>query len=269
MRVAPLLVLSISGCTSALSCQKQIQCCTENSFGCCDSVLPLTCLVAQCDYGSPPKIGVRMFRRCSFVILTCLALCVTRCFAEPASKLTVYNFSLVDLNSKVVPLSSFKGKVLLVVNLASLSAYHDQIESLNELQKTYQSQGLVVLGIPSSDFGGEEQKDISAIRHYYMDVLGISFPVFAPSILRGVHAIPLYNYLCDPKESVPGGDIHWNFTKFLIDRQGHPLARYEVSDDPGDVDFKVLIESALDGKLKKQAAQEKEQAQADSDEDAQ
>ena len=172
-------------------------------------------------------------------------------------KQTVYDFSLVDLDGKVVSLSAYKGKVLLVVNLASQSVYNGQIAALNDLQKTYSAQGLVVLGIPSSDFGSEELKDLAAVRKYYIDTAKVGFPVFAPAKTTGVGSIPLYHFLTDPKLGPPGGELHWNFTKFLIDRSGKPLARYEVSEDPADADFHVLIEKALAGKFKKSGGGDK------------
>jgi glutathione peroxidase len=185
-------------------------------------------------------------------------------------KKTIYDYSLVDLDGKETPLSSFKGKLLLIVNLASQSIYHDQIDALTELQKTYADQGLVVIGIPSADFGGEELKDPAALRKYYRETAHVTFPIFACASLRGVNEIPLYRFLTDPKQSLPGGDIHWNFTKFLVDRQGLPLARFEVHEDPADVDFHVTVENALAGKLKKQgesAKDDKAAGEDDSDDD--
>jgi glutathione peroxidase len=162
-----------------------------------------------------------------------------------------YDYSLVDLDGKEITLSTFKGKLLLIVNLASQSIYRDQIDALNDLQKTYADQGLVVIGIPSADFGGEELKDREALRKYYRETAHASFQVFASASLRGANEIPLYRFLTDAKQSLPGGDIHWNFTKFLVDREGSPLARYEVDEDPADVGFHVTVENALAGKLKK------------------
>ena len=181
------------------------------------------------------------------------------------SKKTVYDYSLVDLDGKETPLSTFKGKLLLIVNLASQSIYRDQIDALNELQKTYAGQGLVVIGIPSADFGGEELKDPEALRKYYRETTHVSFQVFASASLRGVNQIPLYRFLTDAKQSLPGGDIHWNFTKFLVDRQGMPLARYEVDEDPADVGFHVTVENALAGKLKKNGQSAKEDKAGDED----
>jgi glutathione peroxidase len=173
---------------------------------------------------------------------------------------TVYDFSLVDQDGKVVPLSTYKGKLLLIVNLASQSIYSSQIAALNELQKTYGERGLQIIGIPSSEFGNQVLKDPAAEHKYYTDTAHVDFPVFAGATLNGVNAIPLYQFLCDPKQSVPGGDIRWNYTKFLIGRDGKPLARYEVDVDPADIDFHVNIENALAGKLKKQAGGGRERA---------
>jgi glutathione peroxidase len=165
---------------------------------------------------------------------------------------TVYDYSLVDQDGKIVPLSTYKGKLLLIVNLASQSFYSTQIAALNELQKTYGPRGLQIIGIPSFEFGNQELKDPVAMRKYYADTAHADFPVFAAATLNGIDAIPLYQFLCNPKESVPGGDIRWNYTKFLIGRDGKPLARYELDIDPADIDFHVTIENALAGKLKKE-----------------
>jgi glutathione peroxidase len=180
---------------------------------------------------------------------------------------TVYDYSLVDADGKVVPLSTYKGKLLLIVNLASQSFYNTQIAALNDLQKTYGPRGLQIIGIPSSEFGNQELKDPAAVRKYYTDTAHVDFPVFASATLKGVNAVPLYQFLCDAKQSVPGGDIRWNYTKFLIGRDGKPLARYEVDIDPADIDFHVNIENALAGKLKKQGGGERQRAGGSGDDD--
>ncbi len=208
-----------------------------------------------------------MHRRLAVFLLMITLACTSLALPdEPATKQTVYDFSLIDINGKTIPLSSYKGKVLLIVNLASQSTYRDQIAALNDLEKNYAAEGLVVIGIPSSDFGDKELKEPAALREYYNNTVHVGFPVFAPAKLHGVDTIPLYSFLCDPKASVPGGDLHWNFTKFIIDREGKPLARYEVGEDPADISFRVHIELALAGKLKKQLATEKDKA-ADKDDD--
>ena len=209
-----------------------------------------------------------MRRKLVVPLFIALVLSVIPAFSEELSaKQTVYDFSLVDFDGKVVPLSTYKGKVLLIVNLASQSTYRDQIAGLNALQKDYADKGLMVIGIPSSDFGGEELKEPASLRSYYTEKQHANFPVFAAAKLHGVDTIPLYTFLCDPKKSIPGGSLHWNFTKFLIDREGKPLARYEVDQDPSDLDFHVTIEKALAGKLKKQGADKNHDAASQADDD--
>jgi len=174
----------------------------------------------------------RSVRRLIASFLMIVLACALRALPdEEGKKQTVYDFSLIDINGKTVPLSTYKGKILLIVNLASQSTYRDQVAALNDLEKSYAGEGLVVIGIPSSDFGGKELKDTAALRDYYNNTVHVAFPLFAPAKLHGVETIPLYSFLCDPKASVPGGDLHWNFTKFIIDREGKPLARYEVSEE--------------------------------------
>ena len=198
--------------------------------------------------------------RRTFVSLLAVIFCILPSFSqkppanpqEPSARQTVYDFSLVDMDGKVVPLSTYQGKVLLIVNLASQSIYSSQIAALNDLQKIYGPKGLQVIGIPSGDFGGEELKDPAAMKKYYTDTANVDFPVFAEATITGINAIPLYQFLCDPKLSVPGGPLNWSYTKFLIDRRGHPLARFEVDVDPANIDFHVTIEDALAGKFKKE-----------------
>ena len=103
----------------------------------------------------------------------------------PAKHKTVYDYSLVALDGKEISLSTYKGKVLLIVNLASKSIYKNQIAALEDLQKTYADKGLVLVGIPSADFGAQELSDNSAIQHYYQDTEHINFPVFSKASLRG------------------------------------------------------------------------------------
>jgi glutathione peroxidase len=199
-----------------------------------------------------------MNRRSLVSLLAVFSCCILPSFAQkptvtkPASaKQTVYDFSLVDMNGKIVPLSTYKGKVLLIVNLASQSFYSTQIAALNNLQKIYGPKGLQVIGIPSGDFGNEELTDPVAMRKYYTETEKVDFPVFARAVITGVNAIPLYQFLCDPKQSVPGGAIRWNYTKFLINREGRPIARYELDTDPANIDFHVTIETALNGNHRK------------------
>ena len=179
---------------------------------------------------------------------------------RPRPNKTVYDYSLVDLDGKDVPLSTYKGKLLLIVNLASQSVYHDQIDALNELQKTYADQGLVVIGIPSADFGGEELKDSAALRKYYRETVHADFPVFAcaslPEQRHSALSLPFrrqtessrrrYSLELHEVPDRPRGQCRW------------PV--YEAGEDPADLDFHVTIEKALAGKFKKKPAAKKERS---------
>jgi len=187
--------------------------------------------------------------------------------ATPAAHKTVYDYSLVSLDGKEIPLATYKGKVLLIVNLASQSIYKSQMKVLEELQKDYADKGLVVIGIPSGDFGAEELEDNAAIHHYYLDAEHVSFQVFSKACLRGKDSIPLVRFLTDPKEGAGGGDIHWNFTKFLVDREGKPILRFEADSDPADPEFRVTLEQVLNGTYKKKDSSPKENSSAPDDDD--
>jgi glutathione peroxidase len=187
--------------------------------------------------------------------------------AAPVKHKSIYDYSLVGLDGKEVSLSTYKGKVLLIVNLASESIYNNQIGALEELQKTYADKGLVLIGIPSADFGAEEPGDSVAIKHFYQETNHVSFPVFAKASLRGKEAIPLVKLLVDPKDGAGGGEIHWNYTKFLVDREGKPLLRFEVDSDPADPEFRVKVEQILNGTYKKKTSPEREGEKPPADDD--
>jgi len=205
--------------------------------------------------------------RCAILgVLLCLPL-PSLCSTTPPAHKTVYDYALVGLDGKEVPLSTYKGKVLLIVNLASQSIYKSQITELEEIQKTYADKGLVVVGIPSSDFGAQELQDNTAIQHFYIDTEHVTFPVFSKASLRGKDCIPLIHFLTDAKEGAGGGDVHWNFTKFLVDRQGLPVLRFETDSDPTDPEFRVKVEQVLDGTFKKKDSAPKESKPGSDDED--
>jgi glutathione peroxidase len=208
------------------------------------------------------KIISEASMNCSRLIVLALALLSQAALASPApgAHKTVYDYALVGLDGKEVPLASYKGKVLLIVNLASKSIYKPQLHALEELQKAYADKGLLVVGIPSGDFGAQELADNTAIQHYYLDSEHVNFQVFGKATLRGKDSIPLVHLLTDPKDGAGGGEIHWNFTKFLVDRKGQPVLRYEADSDPSDPEFRVKLEEVLDGTFKKKESAGKDGA---------
>ena len=163
---------------------------------------------------------------------------------------TVYDYSLVGFDGKEVSLSAYKGKVLLIVNLASQSIFHEQNAMLDELQKSYKDQGLVIMGVPSNDFGAQEPGTEADVQKLYDKDLHLGFPVFARASVRGKDQAALYAFLTGDKKSATGGDVHWSYTKFVIDRTGKVVARFEPHILPSAPEVRVTIEDVLAGKFK-------------------
>lgn len=165
---------------------------------------------------------------------------------------SVLDFIPLSIDGKPVPLSTYRGKVLLIVNVATHSNFTPQYEGLEKLYEKYQHQGLVVLAFPANDFGKEEPDADTAIQQFAASKYKITFPIFAKVALSGEHEAPLFQFLSD-KQANPatGGPIHWNFTKFLVDREGKPVQRFEPDVEPESPELEVAIEKALKGdKLK-------------------
>lgn len=180
---------------------------------------------------------------------------------------TVYDYSLVGFDKKEVSLSAYKGKVLLIVNIASQSIFRDQIALLNELQKTYKDQGLIVLGVPSNDFGGQEPGTDADIQRIYSGDLQLSFPVFSRVSVRGKDQAALYGFLTGDKKGPTGGDVHWSYTKFIVDRAGKVVARFETHIAPNAPELRVTIEDVLAGKYKPAEKKDDDKKAVSTDED--
>ena len=179
----------------------------------------------------------------------CMLLTVAFDCAAATDK-TAYDYSLVTFDGKEVPLSTFKGKVLLVVNLASQSIFKDQLLQLEELQKTYKDKGLIVLGIPCNDFGAQEPGTDAEVQKTYSSDFHWSFPVFARTSARGKDQAALYAFLTADKKGATGGEVHWSFTKFIVDRGGKVVARFEPYVHPNSPELLSTIEEVLAGQFK-------------------
>ncbi len=164
---------------------------------------------------------------------------------------TVLDFIPLSIDGKPVPLSTYRGKVLLIVNVASKSIFTPQYQGLEALYQKYKDQGLVILGFPSNDFGQEEPADNQAIQQFAAKYK-VTFPMFAKLPLVGEHMAPLYEFLTD-KQANPntGGPVRWNFTKFLVDREGKVIERFEPDVTPDSPELAVAIEKALKGEKDK------------------
>lgn len=157
---------------------------------------------------------------------------------------TIYDFSATDIEGREVALESFRGKVLLIVNVASQCGFTPQYAGLEALYREYRERDLVVLGFPCNQFGHQEPGDNDAIRSFCKLNYDVTFPLFAKIDVNGDSAHPLYKWLKSAKPGVLGTEaIKWNFTKFLIGRTGEPIARYAPTDKPET--FKADIEAAL------------------------
>lgn len=190
----------------------------------------------------------RFSRQMLFCLIAATSFLSSFAAEKPAK--TIYDYSLVGFDGKEVSLSAYKGKTLLIVNLASQSIFHEQNAMLDELQKTYNDQGLVVVGIPSNDFGAQEPGTDAEVQKLYDKDMHLGFPVFARISVRGKDLSPLYAFLTGDKKSSTGGDVHWSYTKFVVDRTGKVVARFEPQVVPNAPEVRVTIEDVLAGKFK-------------------
>ncbi len=157
---------------------------------------------------------------------------------------TVYDFEALQINGKSVPLSKFKGKAMLIVNTASACGFTPQFAGLEALHKKYGKKGLVVLGFPCNQFGAQDAGSNGEIAEFCQLNYGVSFPMMAKIDVNGANAHPLYHWLSKEAPGLLGSkSIKWNFTKFLVAKDGSVIKRYAPSDEPASLSED--IEAAL------------------------
>ena len=168
--------------------------------------------------------------------------------AAPPQK-NVYEFTMKDIDVKDVKLDAYKGKVVMIVNVASKCGYTSQYEGMEAVYKKYKDQGLVVLGFPANNFMGQEPGTEEEIKEFCSTKYGVTFPMFSKISVTGTDQHPLYTYLTS-KESNPefGGDISWNCNKFLVDRTGKIVARFGSKDKPEGEAITAAVEKYLAAK---------------------
>ena len=150
---------------------------------------------------------------------------------------TVYDFEASTIAGQPAPLSQYKGKVLLIVNTASQCGFTPQFEGLEKLWKAHAEQGLVVLGFPCNQFGSQDPGSNDQIASFCQVNYGVSFPMMSKIDVNGTQAHPLYQWLVKEAPGILGTKaIKWNFTKFLIGRDGQVLGRYAPTDTPKSLD---------------------------------
>jgi glutathione peroxidase len=171
-------------------------------------------------------------------------LCLMSAAAFAAS--SVHEFTLDSLKGEPTPLASFKGKVMLVVNVASQCGFTPQYEGLQALYMKYKDQGLVITGFPANNFGGQEPGTNEEIGAFCKSKYGVTFPMFSKISVKGADTAPLYKFLTDTTANPKtGGDIKWNFTKFLVDRNGKVIQRFEPAVEPLSKELESAVEAAL------------------------
>jgi glutathione peroxidase len=158
----------------------------------------------------------------------------------------VLNFKMKSLDGKDVDLGQYQGKVVLIVNVASQCGYTPQYKGLEALYEKYGKDGLVVLGVPANEFGGQEPGSNEEIARFCSSKYGVTFPMLAKVVVKGNGICPLYKHLT-AKETDPkfGGAIKWNFTKFLVGRDGAIVGRFEPKVKPDE------MTQAIETELKK------------------
>src|ERR1700730_9566712 len=155
-------------------------------------------------------------RKLVLVLIFCVAAV---CMALPAN--SVYSYTLKSIDGQPVSLKSYRGKVLLLVNVASKCGYTPQYAGLESLYEKYKDQGLVVIGFPANNFGAQEPGTNAEIKSFCTRTYHVTFPMYAKVSVKGSDMTPLYHYLTEQASPSTNGEIGWNFTKFLVDRNGN------------------------------------------------
>jgi glutathione peroxidase len=171
---------------------------------------------------------------------------------DPVSPL---DFKLKNIDGKEMDLAQFKGKAVLLVNVASKCGLTKQYTALQALYDKYKDQGLVVVGIPANNFSGQEPGTEAEIKEFCSTKYNITFPMTSKISVKGDDKHPLYKFLTEGKVSEEfGGDIEWNFAKFLVDRNGNVMARFSSRTTPDDPKVAEAIEKALAAEAKTASA---------------
>lgn len=158
---------------------------------------------------------------------------------------SIYDFTLPSIDGTVTPLASYKGKVVLLVNVASRCGYTPQYTALEAIYEKYKDRGFVILGFPANNFGGQEPGTNQEIRTFCSSKYSVKFPLYAKVSVKGGDQTPLYHYLTKEANPAVAGEIQWNFTKFLVDRNGKVVQRFEPATTPDSPEVINAIEKLL------------------------
>ena len=175
--------------------------------------------------------------------LLLLGLCLAAVVSAGDAK-SLYDIPLKDIDGKGTSLKAYKGKVVLVVNVASKCGLTPQYTGIEELYRKYKAKGLVVAGFPCNDFAGQEPGTAAEIKQFCSSKYDVSFPLFEKLHVKGAEQHPLYAALTGPSGAFPG-DVKWNFGKFLVGRDGKVLKRFEPPVKPDAPEVVTAVEAAL------------------------
>ena len=177
-----------------------------------------------------------------FRSLTLLALSAAVLLAASS----VHDFTLNSIDGKPSPLADYKGKVVLLVNVASKCGFTPQYTGLEKLYEQYKDKGFVIVGIPANNFGGQEPGTNEEIKTFCSRTYNVSFPMMSKVSVKGEDKTPLYQYLTDASTNAQtGGEVKWNFTKFLVDKNGKVIGRFEPKVTPTSPELTAAVEKAL------------------------
>lgn len=154
--------------------------------------------------------------------------------------MSVYDYAAPQADGSQQSLAEYQGKVLVIVNTASQCGLASQLQGLEDLYQSYKDRGLVVLGFPCNQFAGQEPGDNEQIQESCALNFGVRFPLFAKVKVNGKEALPLFKYLRKESSAFLTDRIKWNYTKFLIDRQGQVVKRYAPTQPPSAMEENIL-----------------------------
>ena len=152
----------------------------------------------------------------------------------------IHEFTMKSIDGKPTPLGSYKGKVVLAVNVASQCGYTPQYAGLEALYKKYKDKGLVIAGFPANNFGGQEPGTDDEIKTFCDRTYKVTFPIFSKISVKGADQAPLYQYLTQK-----GGEVKWNFAKFLVGKDGRVIKKFDSGVEPSSEELTKAIEAAL------------------------
>ena len=153
---------------------------------------------------------------------------------------SVYDYSMKTIDGQPAPLAEYKGKVVMFVNVASYCGYTKQYTGLEALYRKYKDQGFVIVGVPANNFGAQEPDSDEQIKTFCSRKYDVTFPLLSKVSVKGSDMTPLYGYL-----TKTGGDVKWNFTKFLVGKDGQVIERFESAVTPESPELVKAVEAAL------------------------